>query len=228
MTVADAPAVLHQASTAQAWCDIVNGNIDERVRTASITFGKAPHVALAAGGPGLRQPGAARPVRPPVRGGPRVRRRRRLRLPRHRDHLRRHRARAAQHRLARPGRRVAEPGGRPAVRRAGARRLPVPDPRARATWPGSATRPTTPDDPPIGETVADGKVELFIGEPVDWLPIYDARDADARAGLGAARRRSSPTTAQVAELLGDRPEPAAERRADRRRPSRRGAWRPAR
>ena len=49
--VANAPAILHQASAAQAWCDIVNGNVDERLRTASITFGKAPHVALAAGGP---------------------------------------------------------------------------------------------------------------------------------------------------------------------------------
>ena len=49
--VANAPAILHQASAAQAWCDVVNGNIDERIRTASITFGRAPHVALAAGGP---------------------------------------------------------------------------------------------------------------------------------------------------------------------------------
>lgn len=49
--VADAPAVLHQASLAGAWCDIVNGSLDERVRTASITFGRTPHVALAAGGP---------------------------------------------------------------------------------------------------------------------------------------------------------------------------------
>lgn len=49
--VADAPAVLHQASLAGAWCDIVNGNLDERVRTASITFGRTPHLALAAGGP---------------------------------------------------------------------------------------------------------------------------------------------------------------------------------
>lgn len=51
VTVADAPAVLHQASIAGAWCDIVNGRIDDRVRTASITFGRTPHVALAAGGP---------------------------------------------------------------------------------------------------------------------------------------------------------------------------------
>ncbi len=51
MPVADAPTIVHQASLAGAWCDVVNGNLDERVHTASITFGRAPHVALAAGGP---------------------------------------------------------------------------------------------------------------------------------------------------------------------------------
>jgi hypothetical protein len=51
VAVADAPAVVHQASLAGAWCDVVNGDLGERVRTASITFGRAPHVALAAGGP---------------------------------------------------------------------------------------------------------------------------------------------------------------------------------
>ena len=51
VAVADAPAIVHQASLAGAWCDVVNGDLGERVRTASITFGRAPHVALAAGGP---------------------------------------------------------------------------------------------------------------------------------------------------------------------------------
>ncbi len=51
VAVADAPAIVHQASLARAWCDVVNGDLQERVRTASITFGRTPHVALAAGGP---------------------------------------------------------------------------------------------------------------------------------------------------------------------------------
>lgn len=49
--VADAPAILHEACAGRAWCDLVHGDLDDRVRTASITFGRAPHVALAAGGP---------------------------------------------------------------------------------------------------------------------------------------------------------------------------------
>lgn len=49
--VVDAPATLLQASAAGAWCDVVHGSVDDRIRTASVTFGRAPHVALAAGGP---------------------------------------------------------------------------------------------------------------------------------------------------------------------------------
>src|SRR3546814_10934030 len=52
LAVADAPSILHQACSARVWCDVVNGDLDDRIRTASITFGRAPHVALAAGGPG--------------------------------------------------------------------------------------------------------------------------------------------------------------------------------
>lgn len=50
--VADATATLHQAARGRAWCDLVNGNLQDRLRTASVTFGQAPHLALAAGGPG--------------------------------------------------------------------------------------------------------------------------------------------------------------------------------
>ena len=228
--VADAPAVLHQASTAQAWCDVVNG--DARRAGAH----RVDH--LRQGAPRrprrrrtrLRQPGAARPVRPPVRGGPRVRRRRGLRVPRHRDHLRRHRARAAQHGLAGPGRRVAEPGGRAALRRPRPRRLPVPDPRRAATWPGSGTRPTTRTTRRSARPSREGKVELFIGEPVDWLPIYDARGDGARAGLGAARaaarrRPASGRAARRAPRPVGGPEPSGDGRRRRRPPP--GAVMPA-
>ena len=44
-------AVVHDCGLAKAWCDAVNGDLDDRVRTASITFGRLPHLALAAGGP---------------------------------------------------------------------------------------------------------------------------------------------------------------------------------
>ena len=139
--VANAPAILHQASGAQAWCDVVNGNIEERIRTASITFGKAPHVALAAGGPACdSQALLARfelltEVAREYAGGVV------LRVPRHRDHLRRHRARAPEHRLARPGRRLAQPGGGSPQRRPRPRRLPVPDPRQGPPGPARLRHP---------------------------------------------------------------------------------------
>ncbi|MDP1820076.1 MAG: hypothetical protein Q8K58_09335 [Acidimicrobiales bacterium] len=48
---ADAPATLHQARAARTWCDLVSGDLRDRVRTASLTFGQTPHLSLAAGGP---------------------------------------------------------------------------------------------------------------------------------------------------------------------------------
>ncbi|MDQ2648732.1 MAG: hypothetical protein M3Z03_04175, partial [Actinomycetota bacterium] len=52
VSAAEAPAVLHHAAKARAWCDLVQGDLGDRIRTASITFGATPHLALAAGGPG--------------------------------------------------------------------------------------------------------------------------------------------------------------------------------
>jgi hypothetical protein len=48
---AEVSAVVHDCGLAKAWCDAVNGDLDDRVRIASITFGRLPHLALAAGGP---------------------------------------------------------------------------------------------------------------------------------------------------------------------------------
>jgi hypothetical protein len=49
---AEAPAVVHHAVRARAWCDLLQGDLSDRIRTASVTFGSTPHLALAAGGPG--------------------------------------------------------------------------------------------------------------------------------------------------------------------------------
>ena len=49
--VAEAAGVLHGCAAARAWCDVVTGDITSRIRTASISFGAAPHVAIAGGGP---------------------------------------------------------------------------------------------------------------------------------------------------------------------------------
>jgi hypothetical protein len=50
-------AVVHECGLAKAWCDAVNGPLDDRVRIASVTFGRLPHLALAAGGPGVDHAG---------------------------------------------------------------------------------------------------------------------------------------------------------------------------
>lgn len=47
----EAAGILHGCARARAWCDVVTGDVSSRVRTASISFGIAPHVAVAAGGP---------------------------------------------------------------------------------------------------------------------------------------------------------------------------------
>ena len=47
----EAAGILHGCARARAWCDVVTGDVHARVRTASISFGVAPHVAVAAGGP---------------------------------------------------------------------------------------------------------------------------------------------------------------------------------
>lgn len=48
----EAPTFIHHAARARAWCDLVQGSLADRIRTASLTFGGTPHLALAAGGPG--------------------------------------------------------------------------------------------------------------------------------------------------------------------------------
>lgn len=47
----EAAGILHGCARARAWCDVVTGDVHRRLRTASISFGIAPHVAVAAGGP---------------------------------------------------------------------------------------------------------------------------------------------------------------------------------
>lgn len=42
--------VLAEARRCRAWCDVVHGDPDDRIRSASLTFGSTPHLALAAGG----------------------------------------------------------------------------------------------------------------------------------------------------------------------------------
>jgi hypothetical protein len=208
VTVADAPAVLHQASTAQAWCDVVNGRMEERVRTASITFGRAPHVALAAGGPACDSQALLA----------------RFDLL---CEVAREYARDAAYAcldveatfdgiglgLANTGWRD-HGGASPNLVAGRLCDVLVPDAYpyqilGRGHLAGLGHESYDEDEPPIGETIAPGKVELFIGEPADWLPIYDARGSMLEQGWELL----APLLAddrQVAELLGERKEPLSE------------------
>ena len=49
--------LLHDCGVARAWCDLVTGDPADRIRTASATYGRLPHLSLAAGGPGVDRPG---------------------------------------------------------------------------------------------------------------------------------------------------------------------------
>lgn len=53
----EVPALVHECGLAKAWCDAVNGELNDRLRVASVTFGRLPHLALAAGGPGVDNAG---------------------------------------------------------------------------------------------------------------------------------------------------------------------------
>ena len=53
----EVPALVHECGLAKAWCDAVNGELNDRLRVASVTFGRLPHLALAAGGPGVDHAG---------------------------------------------------------------------------------------------------------------------------------------------------------------------------
>jgi hypothetical protein len=201
--VADAPAIVHQAGLAGAWCDVVNGNLDERVHTASITFGRAPHVALAAGGPACDTNAllarfellceVARELAADVSyacvdleptfegiglglgsGG-------------WRDHG----------------------GASPNLVAGELSDVLVPD-----VFPfqilgkGHLTRlapdRTDPAAPPVGEAVAEGRVEVQIGDPADWLPFYEGRE-DAQAEGFELLAPLLATGAEVDELLRARP-----------------------
>ncbi|HEV3225406.1 MAG TPA: hypothetical protein VGZ52_01175 [Acidimicrobiales bacterium] len=51
VAAAEVSAVVHECGLAKAWCDAVNGDLSDRIRIASVTFGRLPHLALGAGGP---------------------------------------------------------------------------------------------------------------------------------------------------------------------------------
>jgi len=200
--VADAPSVVHQASLARAWCDVVNGDVDDRVRTASITFGRAPHVALAAGGPACDSSALLA-----------------------RFELLCDVARELVDDLAyacvdfeetfesvglglTDAAWLEEGGASPNLVAGELVDVLVPDAfpfqvlgkghLARLDPEGAV------DEPPLGEPLGDGKVEVLLGEPGDWLPIFDER-ADAKADGWEVLAPALADEEEVRQLLADRP-----------------------
>jgi hypothetical protein len=204
VSVADAPAIVHQANLARAWCDVVNGDLDERVRTASVTFGRTPHVALAAGGPACdsnallarfdllcevaRELGsdvayACVDIEPTFEG---------IGLG-----------------LDSGGWRD-QGGASPNLVAGELCDLLVPDVfpyqilgkghLARFSPAGDDS-----DEPPVGEEIADGAVEVLIADPADWLPIDEEARADAQAEGFELLAPLLATDEQVDDLLATRP-----------------------
>lgn len=202
LPASDAPSIVHQASHARAWCDLVNGDLDDRVRTASITFGRAPHVALAAGGPGCDSTAliarfdllceVARELAADVAyacvdieesfecvG---------LGLT---DAAWRDRGGASPNLVAGELADVLAPDAFP----------------YQILGKGHLARfgpDSTQDGPPVGEPVAGDKTEVLLGEVADWLPVFDVR-SDARAEAWEVLAPVLATQHEVEEMLAARP-----------------------
>ena len=203
LPAADAPAILHQASLARAWCDVVNGDLSDRARSASITFGRAPHVALAAGGPSCDSNAllarfdllceVARDLAPDVA----------------------YACVDVEDTFENVGLGLTDPawsdrgGASPNLVAGELVDVLVPDAFPYQILGKGHLARFDPDsmevgEPPIGEALGEGKVEVLIGDPADWLPIFDVR-ADARAEGWEILAPVLATGAAVSDMLADRP-----------------------
>jgi hypothetical protein len=202
VTVADAAAAVHQASLAGAWCDVVNGRLEERVRTASITFGRTPHVALAAGGPACDSQAllarfdllcdlardlaadvayACVDVEPTFEG---------IGLGLDANGWR------------------AQGGASPNVVAGELVDVLVPDAFPfQVLGKGHLARldPAGELDPAeLGEVVGEDRLAIFVGDPSDWLPVYDVRAQVQAEGFELLAPLLA-TEEEVARLLAARP-----------------------
>lgn len=207
----EAAAVLHECGVARAWCDLVNGDPADRVRTVSLTYGRLPHLALAAGGPGMD--GAALLARFDLL----------------RDVARELAADVAYAcidleptfeglTMGLPADGWTARGGAPANKVAAvAADMVVPDAFPwQVLGPGHLARlQSLGEEPPPNEPLGDGRIEVALGDPTDWLPRSPARadaqddaiawlspllvDADQLATIEASRpRRLSRLVSRVA------------------------------
>ena len=176
VTTSDAPAVLHAANGARTWCDVVYGDLRGRLRSASLTFGHAPHLALAAGGPGCDIPALlarfellcelARDLREGVAYAC-------VDLEATFEHIGSGLSAAGwrAHGGASPNMVVGHVGD-VAVPDAYPYQVLGPGHRARRQERG----PVPPGTGVLGRRLEDGRSEVALGDPVDWLPRYETRD----------------------------------------------------
>ena len=197
---ADASASLYAAASARAWCDLVQGDLRGRLRTASLTFGHAPHLALAAGGPDCDVHALlarydllcelARDLSDGV-------------------------AYACVdleptfellgHGLTGAG--WPEQGGAaPNAVASLVGDVVVPDAFPfQVLGPGHQERLAAVGRPgPLGEALGDGRYALELGDPVDWLPMYEARDLALEQATKSLQGLLV-TESELAELSAARP-----------------------
>ena len=197
---ADASASLYAAASARAWCDLVQGDLRQRIRSASLTFGHAPHLALAAGGPECDVQALvarfellceiARDLTDEVAYAcvdlePTF-------------ELLGHGLTGAgwpEHGGAAPNAVASLVGD-----------VVVPDAYPfQVLGPGHAERLASVGRPgPLGQPLGDGRFALELGDPVDWLPLYETRDLALEQATKALEGLLV-TEAELAELSAARP-----------------------
>jgi hypothetical protein len=198
VTASDAPATLHAAGGARTWCDLVHGNLRDRVRSASITFGHAPHMALAAGGPGCDIPALlarfellcelARDLQEGVAYAC-------VDLEPTFEHIGAGLSAGGwrAHDGASPNALVGQVGD-----------VAVPDAFPyQVLGPGHRARRAQLGLPSLGQPLEGGRTELELGDPVDWLPRYETRNEARELGWKELRGLLL-TDTELATLVAER------------------------
>jgi hypothetical protein len=202
VTGRDAATTLYSAVASRAWCDLVQGDLGRRIRTASLTFGHAPHLTLAAGGPGC--------------DSSQLRARFELLAEVARDVPAAYACLDLEESFADIGIGLAgdgwpaEGGASPNTVAGQAVDLVVPDAfPLQILGPGHLARLRERGHDLDGVALDDGRLEVALGDPDDWSPRFATR-ADALERATEQLADLLVTDAELAELVRDRPAAAAD------------------